>query len=405
MQEAESTLISMLIKECKTMEDIQDKLKDLFKGAVEQMLEAEMDNHLGYMKHSSTGDHSGNSRNGHSKKTIQTKSGASEIAVPRDRNGTFEPKVVRKYQNTANEIEDKIIAMYAKGLSTRDIEDHVKDIYGVEVSPSLVSRITDRVVPDIEEWQSRPLETMYPVIFLDAIHFRVRQDGRVVSKAAYTVMGINLYGRKEILGIWIGAAESASFWLSVCNDLRSRGVKDILVVAKDGLTGFSDAVRTVFPHTDIQMCVIHLIRNCVKYLPHRDRKKVVGDLKKVYQASTMAEAELRFEEFKSLWGKAHPIVVKIWERYWDELTTFFSYPPEIRRIIYTTNPVEIYHRQLRKITKNKPTYPSDDSLKKILYLATVDIMEKWTQPIKDWGQTLAQLTIYFGDRVTGHLEI
>ncbi|MDO9591877.1 MAG: IS256 family transposase [Erysipelotrichaceae bacterium] len=395
----------MLAQECKTMDEVQNRLRDMFKGAVEQMLEAEMDNHLGYEKHSTAGDNTGNSRNGYSHKTIQTKNGRSEIAIPRDRKASFEPQIVRKHQSTVNDIEEKIIAMYAKGLSTRDIEDHVMDIYGIEVSPSLVSRITDKITPEIAEWQARPLESMYPVVFLDAIHFRVRRDSRVVSKAAYTVLGINLLGRKNILGIWIGESESASFWLGVCNDLRSRGVKDILVVAKDGLSGFSDAVRTVFPHTDMQMCVIHQLRSCMKYVPWKERKQVVRQLKTVYQASTLDEAELRFEEFKRDWGKPYGLVVKAWERNWAEVTTFFSYPPEIRKLIYTTNPVEIYHRQLRKITKNKTTYPNDEALTKILYLGTLAISEKWTQPVQNWAITLAQLVIYFGDRVTDHMEV
>jgi transposase-like protein len=281
----------MLAQECKTMGEVQDRLRDLFKETVESMLEAEMENHLGYEKHSATGDNTGNSRNGYSSKTIQTRQGKSEIQIPRDRNGTFDPQVVRKHETTVNELEEKVIAMYSKGLSTRDIEDHIKDIYGVEVSPALVSRTTDKIMPEIEEWQARPLEPIYTVMFLDAIHFRVRQDGRVASKAAYTVLGINLQGRKEVLGIWIGQSESASFWLSVCNDLRSRGVKDILVVAKDGLNGFSEAIRGAFPYTDIQMCVIHQLRSCMKYVPWKDRGKVARQLNNLSPLSTSARSQ------------------------------------------------------------------------------------------------------------------
>jgi transposase-like protein len=400
-----NALAKELAKECRTIGDIEEKLKELFKDTLEQVLEAEMEHHLGYPKHSPAGINSGNSRNGYSKKTVKTRTGQTEIAIPRDRNGEFEPQIIRKYQTTASELEDRIIAMYAKGMSTRDIEDQMKDIYGIEVSPVLVSKVTDKILPQIVEWQSRPLDPVYPIVYLDAIHFKVKQDNRIVNKAAYTVLGISVTGHKDILGIWIGESESASFWLGVLNDLKNRGVEDILIVCKDGLTGFSEAINAVFPQTEVQLCVIHQIRNSLKYVSYKDRKSLMADLKQVYQAFTLEEAELNFIEFKNKWQKKYPLVIKSWEKNWLELTAYFKYPPEIRRIIYTTNTVEGYHRQLRKVTKTKTAYPSDEALRKIVYLATLDIARKWTMPIRDWGKCLPQLVIYFDERLTARMTI
>ena len=399
MQNPKDVTVKQLARECKTIGDIQDRLRDLFKDTIQEALEAELEDHLGYGKYSSQGNNSGNSHNGYSKKTIKSRSGQNEIQIPRDRNGEFEPKIIGKYETTANELEDQIIAMYAKGMSTRDIEDHMKDIYGVDVSPTLVSKVTDKIMPLITEWQSRPLERIYPIIYLDAIHFKVRKDSRIINKAAYSVLGITISGHKDILGIWIGESESASFWLSVLNDLKTRGVEDILIVSKDGLTGFSDAINSVFPQTELQLCVIHQIRNSTKYVSHKDRKELITDLKQVYQALTLEEAELNFELFKEKWEKKYPVVTKSWENNWLELTAYFKYPQQIRRIIYTTNTIEGYHRQLRKVTKTKTAYPTDDALRKIIYLATQDIARKWTMPIRDWGQCLSQFMIYFEDRL------
>ena len=332
-------LARVLAQDCRTVEDIQEMIKELFKDTVEQVLEAEMDEHLGYEKHNVEGNKSGNSRNGYSKKTIKTNYGATELALPRDRNGEFDPQIIKKHQTTGNGIEEQVIAMYAKGMSTRDIEDHLKAIYGIDVSPSLVSRITDKIMPQTIEWQSRPLDRIYPIVFLDAIHFKVRKDNRIISKAAYTVLGINIDGQKDILGIWIGENESASFWLGVCNDLKNRGVEDILIACKDGLSGFSEAINTVFPKTDIQLCVIHQLCNSMKYVSYKEHKPVLADLKKIYQALTLEEAELAFEEFKDKWGKKHPIIVRSWEQHWLELTTYFAYPYGVRRLIYTTNTI------------------------------------------------------------------
>lgn len=399
MQNLKLQLAKEVAKECKSVEDVHNVLKDLFKGTLEEILEVELEEHLGYEKHSIVGNNTGNSRNGYSKKTIKTKIGETEIAIPRDRNGEFEPQIIRKYETTSNELEEQIIAMYAKGMSTRDIESHLKDIYGIEVSASLVSKVTDKIFPLITEWQSRPLERVYPIIYLDAIHFKVRKENRIVNKAAYTVLGINLVGLKEILGIWIGESESASFWLSVCNDLKNRGVEDILIACKDGLSGFSEAINTVFPRTEIQLCVIHQIRNSMKYISYKEQKKVMVDLKRVYQALTIEEAELAFEDFKKIWGKKYPAIIRSWENNWLELTTYFNYPYEIRRIIYTTNIVEAYHRQLRKITKTKTAYPTDDALRKVIYLATMEITNKWSMPVRNWGSCLSQFMIQYEDRI------
>lgn len=392
-------LARSLAKDCRTVEDIQEMIKALFKDTVEEVLEAEMEEHLGYEKHNIEGNNSGNSRNGYSKKTIKTNYGATELDVPRDRNGEFDPQIIKKHQTIGNGIEEQVIAMYAKGISTRDIEDHLKAIYGIDVSPSLVSRITDKIMPQATEWQSRPLDKIYPIVFLDAIHFKVRKDNRIISKAAYTVLGINIEGQKDILGIWIGENESASFWLGVCNDLKNRGVEDILIACKDGLSGFSEAISTVFPHTNIQLCVIHQLRNSMKYVSYKEQKPVLADLKKVYQALTLEEAELAFEEFKDKWGKKHPVIVRSWEEHWLELTTYFAYPYAVRRLIYTTNTIEGFHRQLRKVTKTKTAYPTDDALRKIIYLAIQDISRKWTMPLREWKECISNLAIYFGDRL------
>lgn len=405
MQDINTVTIKDLARDCKSIGDIQEKLKSIFKDTIEVALEAELDESLGYGKHDPRGNNSGNSRNGSSPKTLKTRMGKTEISVPRDRKGEFEPQIIKKYQTTANDIEDQVLAMYAKGMSTRDIEDHMRDIYGIDVSPTLVSKITDKIMPQITEWQSRPLERVYPIVFLDAIHFKVRQDNRVINKAAYTVLAVTISGHKDILGIWIGTAESASFWLGVCNDLKNRGVEDILIVAKDGLSGFSEAINTVFPHAENQLCVIHQIRNSLKYVSYKDRKALMSDLKPVYQALTIEEAELKFMEFQEKWEQKYPLVIKSWQNNWVELTTYFKYPYEVRRLIYTTNAIEGYHRQLRKVTKTKSTYPSDDALRKVIYLATLDISRKWTMPIRDWGVCLSQLAIYFEDRLPTNLMI
>lgn len=303
MSEREKELVGLLAEQCKDMGDVQALLKSLFQGTIQTMLDAEMDEHLGYEKHSNLGDRSGNSRNGYGKKTVKSEYGELEISVPRDRNGSFEPQVIEKRQTKTEDLESRIIAMYAKGMSNRDIEDHLRDIYGVEASASLISRITDKVMPQVAEWQARALEAVYPIVFLDGIVFKVRNDARVINKCVYSVLGINLEGRKEILGIWMSENESASFWTTVCNELKNRGVKDILIACRDNLSGFSEAISTVFPRTEQQLCVIHQIRNSTKYVPYKDLKAVMADLKKIYGAPTLEDAEYQLEHFREAWGK------------------------------------------------------------------------------------------------------
>lgn len=399
MQSYENKTLRELALECSSVDDILNVMKSVFKETLQLVLEAEIEEHLGYTKHSVTGNNTGNSRNGYRKKIIKTKFGPTDLSIPRDRNGEYEPQIVKNYESSINGLEEQIIALYSKGMSVRDIESHINDLYGVDVSPTLVSRVTDKILPQVFEWQARALDRVYPIVFLDAIHFKVKHEHRIVNKAAYTVLGINLQGEKDILGIWIGENESASFWLSVCSDLKSRGVEDIFIACKDGLTGFSDAIHTTFPRTDIQLCVIHQIRNNLKYVSTKARQAFLDDLKKVYKAATLLEAELEFDKFKGIWGEKYPKVIESWENNWMELTVFFSYPIEIRKLIYTTNTVEGFHRQLRKVTKTKTAYPTDNSLRKIIYLATKEVTKKWVRPHPGWLECLGQLKIMFGDRV------
>lgn len=399
LNEKEMQLAALISEECATPADLTAKLKDLFAGALEKMLEAEMEEHLGYEKNSIMGNNSGNSRNGYGKKTVKSEWGESEINVPRDRKGTFEPQVIEKRQTRTDDIENRVLAMYAKGMSTRDIEDHLRDIYGVEASASLISRITDKLMPAVAEWQSRPLDSVYPIVFLDGIVFKVRKDSRVINKCMYSVLGINLEGRKEILGIWLSENESASFWATVCNELKNRGVEDILIACRDNLSGFSAAIETVFPKTEQQLCVIHQIRNSTKYVPYKDIKPVMADLKLVYGAPTLEDAEYRLEEFREKWSRKYPQILKSWDSNWTELSTYFKYPQEVRTLIYTTNAVEGFHRMLRKFTKTKTIYPTDDSVRKSVYLSIQEISKKWSMPIRDWGIIIGQLTIFFEDRL------
>lgn len=399
MQNFKDMTIRELASQCESVDDIHAMIRDLFKETLQQVFEAEIEDHLGYSKHDPRGNNSGNSRNGYSKKTIKSKFGETELSIPRDRKGEFEPQIIKKYETSINGLEDQIIALYSKGMSTRDIETHMKDVYGVNVSPALVSKVTDKILPLVYEWQSRLLEPVYPIVFLDAIHFKVKHENRIVSKAAYTVLGINSEGIKDILGIWIGENESASFWLGVCQELKSRGVEDILIACKDGLSGFSEAINATFPDTDIQSCVIHQLRNDMKYVPSRNRKVVMDDLKKVYKAYTLEQAELAFDEFKDKWSDKYPSIIKSWENNWLELTAYFSYPVEIRKVIYTTNTIEAFHRQLRKVTKSKNAYPTDNALRKIVYLATIGVTEKWTSPVPGWLECRQQFEIMFDGRL------
>lgn len=403
LSEKEKQLAALISEGCTSPSELTTKLKGLFSGALEKMLEAEMDEHLGYEKHSSLGDNSGNNRNGYGKKTIKSAWGESEISVPRDRNGTFEPQAIEKKQTRTDDIETRVLAMYAKGMSTRDIEDHLRDIYGVEVSASLISRITDKLMPAVAEWQSRPLDAIYPIVFLDGIMFKVRKDSRVINKCLYSVLGINLEGRKEILGMWLSDNESASFWATVCNELRNRGVEDILIACRDNLSGFSSAIEMAFPQAEQQLCVIHQIRNSTKYVSYKDIKPIMTDLKLVYGAPTLEDAEYHLEELRDKWDKKYPQILKSWDTNWAELSTYFKYPQEVRRLIYTTNAVEGFHRMLRKFTKTKVVYPTDDAVRKSVYLSVQEISKKWSMPIRDWGIIIGQLMIFFEDRLHGRM--
>jgi len=401
-REQAKELTALLASECRDMADVQSLLKELFKDTVESMLEGEMEEHLGYEKHSVLGNNSGNSRNGYGQKTLKTEIGEATLSVPRDRNGEFDPQVIGKRQTRTEDLENRVLAMYAKGMSTRDIEDHLRDIYGVEASSSLVSRITDKIMPAVTEWQSRPLDAVYPIIFLDGIVFKVRKDARVINKCLYTVLGINIDGRKELLGMWLSENESASFWTGILNELKNRGVQDVLIACRDNLNGFSGAVETVFPKTEQQLCVIHQIRNSTKYVSYKDIKPVMADLKLVYGAPTLEDAEYRLEEFREKWGKKYPQILKSWDANWAELSTYFKYPQEVRTLIYTTNAVEGFHRMLRKFTKTKTIYPTDDAFRKSVYLSIQEISKKWTMPIRDWGCIIGQLSMFFGDRLQNH---
>jgi len=399
MHEKAKELVALLSEECENMEDVQAMLKSLFKGTLEQMLEAEMEEHLGYEKHDPLGNNSGNSRNGYGKKTLKSELGETEIIIPRDRNGEFDPQVIAKRQTRSDDLESRILAMYAKGMSNRDIEDHLRDVYGVDASASLISRITDKILPAVSEWQSRPLDAVYPIVFLDGIIFKVRKDARVVNKCLYSVLGINMDGRKDILGMWLSDNESASFWTTVCNELKNRGVQDILIACRDNLSGFSTAIETVFPKTEQQLCVIHQIRNSTKYVPWKDIKQVMAGLKLIYGAPTLDDAEYKLEEFREKWGKKYPQILKSWDNNWAELTTYFKYPQEVRTLIYTTNAVEGFHRMLRKYTKTKSIYPTDDAVKKSVYLSIQEISRKWSMPIRDWGIIIGQLLVFFEERL------
>ena len=398
LTEKEMELVSLLMRDCKSTGDIQTKLKRLFAGTIEQMLEAEMEEYLGYEKHDILGNNSGNSRNGYNHKTIISEYGESEIAIPRDRKGDFEPKVLEKRQVRTDEIEQKIITMYSKGMSQRDIEDSLKEIYGAEIPQTLISKITDKILPEINEWQNRPLESIYPIIYFDGIVFKTRKESQIVNKCVYSVLGVDMEGQKDILGIWISENESSSFYASICSDLKNRGVSDIFIACHDNLKGIGDAINAIFPKTKQQLCVVHQIRNSVKFVPYKDRKAVCADLKKIYGAINLDDAEYAKEEFREKWDKKYPAILQSWDRNWTELTTFFEYPEQIRYLIYTTNAVEAYHRMVRKFTKSKSILPTEDSIRKVIFLSVKEIVKKWTQPAKDWGMVYSQIRIFFEDR-------
>ena len=390
------------LSKAKTYQDLmghEGAIKKLLAKSLEQMLEAELTEHLGYEKHSPVGNNSGNSRNGKTYKSLKNDNGEIELTVPRDRNGEFDPIIVKKYEKTIGPIEEKIISMYAKGMTTRDIQLHITELYGIDISPTLVSNITNKIVHLAEEWQNRPLEKKYPIVFFDAIHYKIRDESRkVTSKAAYTCLAVDIEGHKDLLGLWIGEAEGANFWLNVLTELKNRGVEDIFIACIDGLKGFPEAINTAFPKTEIQLCVIHQIRNTLKYVASKDQKIFMKELKEVYKASTEEVALINLDSLEERWGSKYSLAIKSWRNNWEILATFFKYPEEIRTVIYTTNAVEAVHRQFRKVTKSKSLFPNDDALKKMLFLAYRDLSRKWTMPIRNWAIVISHFSIYFKDR-------
>jgi putative transposase len=372
-------------------------MKSMFKDILQETLEAEMDSQLGYDKYDISEKRTPNSRNGYSKKTVKSELGAVELNVPRDRNGEFEPKILPKYQRNITGIEDKIMGLYAAGMTTRDISEQVKNLYDVEISGEMVSNITNRIMPVVTEWQNRPLEKTYSFVFMDAIHFKVRDDKHIIIKAAYVVLGVNMDGEKEVLGIWIGANESSKFWLSVLNDLRNRGLQNVLVFCVDGLNGFKEAIGSVYPFAKIQRCIIHQLRASMKYIPHKDKKDFAKDLKAVYGAVNEDVALENLMSAKEKWDSKYPNAIKSWEDNWDNLITFFVFPDYIRRIIYTTNAIESLNGQFRKVTKTKLIFPNDESLMKMLYLATEKVSKKWNRVYANWDLVISQLNILFSE--------
>lgn len=383
-----------------SMEDIQNLFKETIAEFMENGLDAELDDKLGYSRYDYKNKDTENSRNGHSHKTLRTSFGDVKVSVPRDRKGEFDPQILKKNQTSiSQDVEEKILSMYAKGMTTSDIEVHIRDIYGIEVSDTTVSRVTDKILPIAKEWQQRPLEAIYAVVFLDAIHYHVRSEGQIIKKAVYIAIGINLDGKKDVLGMWVGENESAKFWATVLNGLKNRGVEDIFIACTDNLTGFSSAIEAVFPKTEIQNCIIHQLRNSSKYVSYKDIKALMADLKAVYAAVDEAAALDALDIFSERWDKKYPKISQSWRDNWANLSTYFKYPQEVRRLIYTTNTIEGFNRQLRKVTKSKSVFPTDDSLFKMLYLAMIDITKKWTGRRQDWSVIYAQMAIFFGDRI------
>ena len=374
-------------------------LAPLVKQLTEAALEGELDSHLAE-------DVAGNRRNGKSKKTVKGTSGSFELETPRDRAGTFEPKLVKKHQRTvSDEIETKILSMYGLGMSYSDIAGHVEEMYGISVSTATISTITDRLIEEVKAWQARPLDSVYPFVWLDAIHYKIRDKGRYQSKAVYTVLGLNMDGKKEVLGLYLSENEGANFWLSVLTDLQNRGVADILIASVDGLTGFPEAIASIYPQTEVQLCIMHQVRNSLRYVASKNHKAFMVDLKCVYRAKSLGEAEAALDELGSLWGEKYPIVIKSWRTKWEHLSAYFKYPEDIRRIIYTTNSIEAVHRQFRKLTKTKGGFPNDDSLLKLLYMGIINASKKWTMPIRNWNLTVSQLSIFFEGRLDAVLDL
>ena len=397
------------IKKCKTIDDVLGKnglVQRLVKDVLENILEAEMDEHLGrdkYQRQSNIEPGERNYRNGYSQKNLRSSFGDVDLDIPRDRKSEFEPQIVKKYETVCNELDKKIISLYAKGMTTSDIQAEIEDLYGITISPSMVSKITDKVIATATEWQNRMLDKIYPIVYLDAMYFKVRSNGKIVNKAVYICLGYTMEGYKDILGLWVDEAEGAKFWLGICNDLKNRGVKEILIACMDGLKGLPQAIQTVFPSANIQTCIVHQIRNSIKYIASKDKKSFMKDLKEVYKAPTEELALAQLDKLKETWGNSYGMVIDSWYNNWNNLSTFFDFSPRIRKMIYTTNALEGFNRQVRKYTKSRTIFPTDESLNKCVYLATMEIMEKWTQPVPNWGATLAELTLFFTEELKAEL--
>lgn len=396
-------LIDQLLEGYDSPDDIIGEaglLKQFTKKVAERALNAEMEQHLGYAKHAPEGRNSGNSRNGKSSKKLRSVHGEIELDIPRDRNGSFEPKLIKKGEKQLNGFDDRIISLYARGMTTRDIQAHFEESYGVEVSPTFISQVTNEVMDEVKQWQQRPLDALYPVVYLDCLVVRSRDSGAVQNKSVYLALGINTDGEKELLGLWMAQTEGAKFWLSVMNELKNRGVQDIFIACCDGLKGFPEAIEAVYPKTQVQLCIVHQIRHSLRYVNWKQRKVIAADLKRIYGAATLAEAELALAEFAEKWDDQHPTISLSWRNNWARLSVFFDYPPEIRKVIYTTNAIESLNASLRKITKTRRSFPTDDSVMKILYLALHQISKKWTMPIRDWKAAMSQFMIMNSDRVS-----
>jgi len=394
-------LMDELIKEYKNPDDLIGEnglLKELTKGLVERAMREELTHHLGYEKNSREAD-TANSRNGFSSKTIKGDSGLMEIKIPRDRKSEFEPKIISKNQTRWHGFDDKIISMYSRGMTTRDIQAHLQEIYQVEVSPDLISTVTNGVLEEIVKWQSRPLDSVYPIIYLDALRVKVRDDGQVKNKAVYLAIGVNMEGLKEVLGLWIEQTEGSKFWLQILTELKNRGLEDILIACVDGLTGFPEAINSVYPNADVQLCIVHMVRNSLKFVSYKFRKEIATDLKKIYRAISVEEARYNLEEFSTKWDGKYPMISKSWKNKWEQIIPFLAYPADIRKVIYTTNAIESLNMTLRKVIKNRSSFPNDDAVKKLMYLALLNASKKWTMPIRDWGAAVNQFAIKFEGRI------
>lgn len=392
-------LAGELAKQIKSEQDIAALSRQLLKLTVESALNAELDTHLGYAKHAREGRGTGNSRNGSSRKTLKGDIGEVEIRTPRDRNGSFEPQLIAKGQTRLTAFDGQILALYARGMSTRDIAASFEEMYGAQVSHTLIANVTEAVWETVQTWQSRPLDEVYPIVYLDGLVVKVHQDGRVLKKTVHVALGVNLEGQKEVLGLWLAEAEGAKFWLSVLTELQNRGLKDIFIACVDGLTGFPEAIQTVYPRTQVQLCIVHLMRNALNFVAYKDRKAVAADLKRIYRAATLAEAERALEDFAERWDGKYPSISQLWLRHWEHVITIFDYPPEIRRVIYTTNAIESLNSVIRKAIKNRRIFPSDRSALKVVFLAIEQAAKKWTMPVADWKQALNRFAIQFGDRL------